>query len=211
MTPTNKITVLTTMLLVIGSAIALPALGQQDGRNHSLEAARERALRAARERDLQNRSSRLRMLEKEARRPVERRAPRLAVAQIREDFMRIQIANNELKLTAFRAEALDLKLVGKWASELKKLAGRLNFNLALPEPEKVTKRPPAEAEQLRQSIATLDGLIIGFVNNPIFKETNVIDAQLSGKARRTLEEIIELSGQVKKSSEKLRKAVQKPQ
>jgi hypothetical protein len=45
-----------------------------------------------------------------------------------------------------------------------------------------------------------------FVNNPIFKATNVIDPQLSSKARRSLDEIIELSEQVKESSEKLRKA-----
>jgi len=64
---------------------------------------------------------------------------------------------------------------------------------------------------LRLSIATLDGLVIQLTNIPIFTEANVIDRQLFDKARRSLDEIIELSGQVKKSSEKLRKAAQKSQ
>jgi len=62
---------------------------------------------------------------------------------------------------------------------------------------------------LKPLLEALDRQIIEFVNNPIFKAVNVINPQLSSKARRSLDEIIELSEQVKKSSEKLRKAVQK--
>jgi hypothetical protein len=80
----------------------------------------------------------------------------------------------------------------------------------LPEPEKGSKRPPvevgAEAGQLKTSLSALGELIYVFVRNPVFKEANVADVQRLAKARRDLDEIIELSGQVKKSSEKLRKA-----
>jgi hypothetical protein len=51
----------------------------------------------------------------------------------------------------------------------------------------------------------LEKLIIGFANNPIFREANVVDVQLSARAKHDLEDIIELSEQIEKSSEKLNK------
>ena len=41
--------------------------------------------------------------------------------------------------------------------------------------------------------------------NPMFKEVKVVDAQWSAKARRDLEDIIELSDGIKRSSKKLGK------
>jgi hypothetical protein len=147
------------------------------------------------------------------RKPAVRREQRLPFAQLSEDFTRIQVVNNELVVAAGRSEPLDLKFVAKSASEIRKLAERLRDNLALPELDKAhkpTMEDITETDQLRSSLSTLGKLIAGFAHNPVFKETNVVDAQLSAKARRDIEEIIELSGQIKKSSEKLNKAAQKP-
>lgn len=155
-----------------------------------------------------------RALEAELSSPSERDL-RLALAQIKEDFLRIQVVNHELLRAASRGGELDLKLVAKSASEIKKRAERLKRNLALPEPEKRPKGLTAEAwgepEQLRSSLSALDALILRFVNNPVFKSVTIVDAQLSAKARRDLEEIIELSSQLKKGSEQLHKAAQKSQ
>jgi hypothetical protein len=148
-------------------------------------------------------------------RTAEHRGPRLPFAQINEDFMHLQIVNNDLLRAVARSGTLDLTFVGKATSEIKKRAGRLKDNLVLPVPENDLKHSmPAvgvEAEQLRSSLLTLGRLIAGFAHNPIFKDTNIIDVQLSAKARRDLEAIIELSGQVKKNSERLNKAAQKSQ
>jgi pectate lyase len=59
---------------------------------------------------------------------------------------------------------------------------------------------------LRFSLLTLSNLIDQFVTNPVFKESRLIDAQLSAKALQDIEAIIELSGQLKLSSEKLKRA-----
>lgn len=210
---TNKIMAQAIVLLVLASAIAFPALGQQDNESREAAARRERDMRAHRERDLEQRSRRLREMGKEARRPPYRLFnnpdPRLAFTQIKQDFIRLQLVNNKLRLATSKAEFLDLKFVAKSASELKKIAGRLKSNLMLPEPDEAENGSPAAAEQLRSSIAALDRLVIGFVKNPIFNETSVLDVRLSAKAHRNLEEIIELSGQVERSSEILRKAGQK--
>ena len=195
MNPPSKFVVPTTVLLVI--AFVLPALGQQNQRRPGVAI-------LAKERELQNRSTSVERLKNGAGSPGERQDARLAFTQIREDFKRIQILNNKLMLAASSVEPLDLTFVGKSASEIKKLAGQLKANLALPEPEKVPKHPPGE--QLKPLFEALDRQIMEFVNNPIFKAVNVINPQMSSKARRSLDEIIELSEQVKESSGKLRKA-----
>lgn len=153
-------------------------------------------------------------LEESRRLGGERPDQRLVFAQISEDFLRIQIVNDELARALEPTGPLDFKLIAQAASEIKKRAGRLKYNLALPEPAERVKRPKLEVEtgaQLRAALTTLGPLIAGFAHNPIFKETKVLDAQLSTKARCDLEEIIELSSQVKKSSEQLSKAAIKTQ
>ena len=145
-------------------------------------------------------------------RPMPRRLePRLALAQIKEDFVRIQVINNELAGMVARArrEPLDLKLVSKSAGDIRKRAERLRDNLVLPEFEKVFEIPrvesPTEAEQLKSSLALLRGLILEFVNNPNFKNTQLVEVQTAMKARRDLEDIIDVCGWIKQSSEKLHK------
>jgi hypothetical protein len=154
-----------------------------------------------------------RRIEEGLRRPAERTEPQLAVAQIKEDYVRIQVVNGDLARAASQGGALDLKLVAKSASEIRKRAERLKHNLALPEPEQAAERPAAEAgdeeARLRASVSTLGKLIAGFVRNPIFREAGVFDARSAATARRDLEEIIGLSGRLKKESERLNKAVQK--
>ena len=144
-----------------------------------------------RERDRLEREHNLRILEKEGRRGDELQEQRLFFEQLSDDFMRIQIVNNKLREAVSNDGALDLALVAQSASEIRKRAGWLKDNLVLPEPEKSAKRTKvkvgADAEQLMSSLSALDELIVGFVRNPVFKEVNVVDAQLSAKARHDLE------------------------
>ncbi|HVF57323.1 MAG TPA: hypothetical protein VM934_14305 [Pyrinomonadaceae bacterium] len=151
----------------------------------------------------------------ETRQPAEQQYQRLVFTQISEDFLRIQVLNDELAKATLKDGPLDLKFVAQTTSDIKKLANRLKFNLALPEPEKDGKRPrpgdAAEPGELKQSLTALDKLIAKFVHNPVFKDANVVDAKLSAQARLDLEEIIELSGQVKKRSEQLHKSAFKSQ
>jgi hypothetical protein len=155
-----------------------------------------------------------RVMDRELHRPANPEEERLALAQIKEDYVRIQVVNHDLAQATAHAGALDLRVVAKLAAEIKKRAGRLKYNLVLPKPEEVATGPEptgTEIEQLQSALSALSELIVGFVNNPLFKEVNVVDVQSSTKARRDLEQIIALSEHVKKSSEKLDKAAQKPQ
>lgn len=137
----------------------------------------------------------------------EKRDPRLAFTQIREDFLRLQVVNNDLARAARGGGQLDLKLVAKSASEIKKRAERLRLNLALPEAEENAKaaasQPPADLEQLRTALSRLDGIVLRFANNLHAKGVRSLDAESSGRLRLDLEAIVALSGRVKKGSEKL--------
>jgi hypothetical protein len=181
------------------------ALGAQVEQNRTAErAARERMARDAAESE--EREMMLEMAER-YHRSGERREPRLAFAQIREDFLRLQVVNNDLARAVSGAGQLDFKLVAKSASEIKKRAERLKLNLALPDAAEVEKSPappaPTDPEQLRAALSRLDGIIQRFVNGLHAKGVRRFDAQTSATLRRDLEEIVALSGRVKKSSEKL--------
>jgi hypothetical protein len=140
-----------------------------------------------------------------------RKSEELRMAEIAEDYRDLQQVNNKMMAAAMRAAPPDYKMVAGSLADIRKRAERLNSNLALPKSEK-TKRPKLEdavdPEQLRESLATLDKLIIEFAHNPVFRDVNIVDAELSAKARRELDEIIELSGWVKKNCEKLNKGRQ---
>jgi hypothetical protein len=190
--------------VLLFAALALVAQGQQG--------AAERAVRERMSREAAESEEREMMLALTERyhRSGERRDPRLAFAQIREDFVRLQVVNNDLARAVAGGGRLDLKLVAKSASEIKKRAERLKDNLALPAAAEGDKAParetPTDPEQLRTALSRLDELILRFANNLHSKGVRRFDAQSSAKVRRDLEEIIVLSGRVKKSSEKLEEA-----
>jgi hypothetical protein len=208
----------TAAVALVLSALAFTTQGQQGGLA-TAQAERERQMRdnIIREQLDQERELMLAMTEK-LRESAQPRSPRLAIAQIREDYVRLQVINNELAEAVSRGGSLDLKLVAQSTGEIKKRADRLRLNLALPEPESETEGGArhkiavgAEAEQVKSALGTLDGLILKFVRNPLFRNPRLVDVRQSPQVRRDLDEIIELSGQIKKRGEQLNKAAQKSQ
>jgi pectate lyase len=138
---------------------------------------------------------------------------RLILVQIKEDFLQIQIVNDDLQRQASRADSIDFNAVAKSASEITSRAERLKDNLALPEIKKTRapretprSNPEASLEQLRWSLSVLSNSIKEFVENPVFARAGVVDAKLSAEASDDLAQIIEASRQVKRASEKLMRA-----
>ncbi|HXD30845.1 MAG TPA: hypothetical protein VN643_07005 [Pyrinomonadaceae bacterium] len=168
------------------------------------------------ERELELHIWNLRMLSEQARKPEKRRRdPQQSLAQIQEDYTKLQIVNRDLGRAAIKADALDLRFVTKSAADLGKYAQRLNENLALPQPDPVAEDTGtdliASRELMKPAILKLVRLTFRFVDNPFFKEASVIDTQQTTAARRDLEEVIRLSDALKKSSEKLNEAERKKQ
>jgi hypothetical protein len=197
-------------VVLFASAFSPPACGQtaqqiEDAKRAEME-------RRAGENERRLSAWELRMAE--VRRPPERRRDSaLAYTQIREDYKQLQIVNNGLARSVLGAGQLDFKYVAKAVSEIRSRAARLKENLMLPEGEKPAERSRPEvgaaAGPVKSSLLVLDKLVMEFVDSPIFEQARKVDVQQAAKARRNLEEIIELSDQIKKSSEKLKNSVPK--
>jgi hypothetical protein len=131
------------------------------------------------------------------------------IAQLKQDFERVQIARNEIVRAMSPGSALDYKFISTVTGEIKKRASRLEDNLALPEPdgdEKTQKNGmELNEEQIRVALSTLCNHIESFVTSPFFETPGVIDVQHSAKASRDLKSILELSGRIKRSATRLKK------
>jgi hypothetical protein len=139
-----------------------------------------------------------------------RPAPRgrgLIIPQHNRDFRRIQVLNDQLRQATVQSDVLDLEFVAKSASEINKCAKRLRYGLALQKSDVSAKVPSTEVktehDQVRSSLKALGELIAAFVNNPAFKDSRIVNAKSWVNVGRELDEIIELSSELKKSSSKL--------
>lgn len=154
-------------------------------------------------------------MEKEAAKPAAAKRPELPLEQIAEDFERIQAVNNRMMGAVMREASPDYGLISEAAAEIRKRAARLKSNLSLPEPEKkeagkgAEYRRPEDAAQMRAALLLLDRALVSFVKNPAFKNPDVVDAGDGAKARRDLEDVIELSRLIGKDAERLSKAAGK--
>ncbi len=159
-----------------------------------------------RDRNLRDREMQITLMEKGAK-GSPKPEPQLLLREINEDFARLQVVNNEVKLKTSANAVLDFKYVSDAAAEIKKRSTRLRTNLVFPDSAKADKReetPPAEG--LKSRLVTLDRLIRSFVTNPVFTDANVINTELAAKARGDLDEIIDLSDKIKKHAANLNKA-----
>ena len=122
-------------------------------------------------------------------------------AQIREDFTRLQVINNEMMQTVFVNRDIDRKLIVKTTSEINKRASRLSENLVLPridEKASVQKADDTRNDRsLEARLLELDHCIMSFIENPLFKQPNVVDSQNASKARSDLNLIVRLSKELK--------------
>jgi hypothetical protein len=135
--------------------------------------------------------------------PSSDREHREILNQIRKDFLRIQVVNDNLRQQATRADHPDLGLIAESAADIKRCAARLKENLSLPKVETVAEGPKnASEDQLLELLSGLSRSIDAFVGNPVFESAKVVNPSLSFQASRNLEEIIEASKEIRKLSER---------
>ena len=110
----------------------------------------------------------------------------------RADFRRLQIVNNDLMRRFFVLHTADARTIKSALDEIRKLAGRLQTNLAFPAPNPPAE-PAADKPLFEPAMRELDHAVMSFVNNPIFQEEKVLDAALAQRAGKDLNEIVRLS------------------
>ena len=210
---TNRHTKLaTSVVMVIASAylaeLMNAASAQQQGQPVYIPPVLERReTEMSREREARQREELRRGLGRSRARAANLRYVQAVIAQVAQDFERIQIARNEIVRTI--GNGLDYKFVTEVASEIKKRASRLEDNLALPKPEESQKRvvnqDELDEDEIKVALQMLCDRIESFVKNPLFETPGVIDVQHSTKASSDLESILKLSVTVRKSAERLKK------
>ena len=138
----------------------------------------------------------------------DRKPSRATAVQVKEDFGRIQIIYNEIVLAMSAGKMLDDDFISDALEGINKSASRLKSNLALPridDKERSQKRQNGIGEvKLERSLRLLCSHISNFVTNPLFESSGALDVELSIKASRDLNEIIELSDHLRKKTGKLK-------
>lgn len=151
-------------------------------------------------------------MEREAAKPRTPEGEKLALAQIAEDFERIQVINNKMMIAAMSAATPDYARIADTTVEIRKRANRIRDNLQLPkaDSEEATKRPEhkqaVDAARMKAALIALDGSIMSFIKSPIFKEPGVVDVQHAARAGHDLETIIEFSQLIAEDAGRLRKS-----
>jgi hypothetical protein len=132
-----------------------------------------------------------------------------AIEQIKEDFRHIQIVRNEIVRNILANKPLDYRLISEEAGDVRKRADRLKTSLAAPAGEETAKSQKNEVDfndqDMKSVLVRLCKLIDSFVENPVLKTPGITDAQQSKKAASDLLNIIDLSGNIKRSADKLNK------
>ena len=154
-------------------------------------------------------------MEREAARPRTPEEEKLALTQIAEDFEKIQVINNKMMGVTMRAVSPDYARIAGTTAEIKMRANRMKDNLRLSKVDsnEVEKSPgykkAQDADGMKANLLSLDGLIMSFIKNPIFKNPGVVDVEQAAKASRDIGTIIELSNLVNKDAQRLSKPAEK--
>lgn len=160
-----------------------------------------------RQQEMSNREWQLRNFGKEPGRPTDRRQVEALMKQTEEDFNRILTLHNELARALASKNAVDYQFVSDATAEIKKRAGRVQSTLKLEPEEGYT---PSKVEEINDAgmndaLIKLCKQIRSFVTNPTIENPNTVDAQQLTKARHDLYSVIQLSAQIKKDADKLKK------
>ena len=160
-----------------------------------------------RQQDMSRREWQLRNFGNEPGGPVDRRRVEALMKQTEEDFNRILTLHNEIARALASKNALDYEFVSDASGEIKKRASRVQSTLRLEPEEGQTPEKLEEINdsQMKDALIKLCKQIRSFVTNPSIENPGTVDAQQITKARIDLEAMIQLSGQIKKDSEKLKK------
>ena len=133
---------------------------------------------------------------------------RASIDQVKQDFKRIQIIRNEMIDYLLANKPLDYKRVAEQSGEINKRTVRLKEFLMQPIPDEKGKEQKNQAElnndEIKGALVKLCNLIFSFTENPILKTPGTVDVQQSARAGRDLLSIIEISGAIKKTAERLK-------
>lgn len=164
----------------------------------------------ARQQDMSSREYQLRNFGNQPGSNPDRRKLESLMVQTEEDFNRILTLHNEIARFVSSDKPVDYRFISDATAEIKKRATRLQSTLVLRQPPSATRSADDSEEfdysQIKPALIKLCKHIKSFVTNPIIETPNTVNADELAKARRELESLIQLSGQIKKDADRLSKS-----
>jgi len=163
-----------------------------------------------RQQDMSSREYQLRNFGNESGKPLDRRQLEALMAQTEQDFNRILTLHNEFARAISSSASLDYQFVSDAAAEIRKRANRLQTTLVLRESQKEKSNTKQEEHkindtELKTGLISLCKYIRAFVTNPVIETPNTVNAEHLARAKRDLESLIQMSGQIKKDADELNK------
>ena len=163
---------------------------------------------------IRDRQFRMMEMEREVAQPLTPEEQKLALSQIAEDYKQIQVINNKMMAAVMGSDKPKYVNVIETLGEIRNRASRLKQNLGLANIEadkspKVEYKPAGTVKEMKSALLTLDGWIMSFVSNSMFKNPEVVDVKDAAKAKRDLELIIERSQLITKDADRLNKSSSK--
>jgi hypothetical protein len=166
------------------------------------------------ERARQASEARLRSAELEASEEAENQKHiQAAIANMKQDFTRIQVLRNDIARNLVAHKPLDYSLITEQTAEINKRAHRLNvYMLArVPEGKESNSTSDLKSEEMVVALVKLCKLIDSFTENPALKNAATIDAKEIEKAKEDkakadedLMAIIILSESIQRKSDTLK-------
>lgn len=153
--------------------------------------------RPSTQQQVQNREWALENLRKQARLQPNARQRLLDQANLRNDFRQLQVVNNNLMTRMFKnphAQTLTNKEIRSSLGEIKKLAERVGDGFGIPRSKLKTDTEIA----LTPGLLQLDKAVMSFVDNPLFQQLRIYDAELASQAAKDLNDVVRLADVLKK-------------
>jgi hypothetical protein len=205
---THDISITIAGAIAFMSVLAVPIVAQQQGQPVYVPPVMERRdADMVNQRALREEESLRRRLVASSVRVSDPRFLQAVILQVKEDFERIQVVRNELVRLTSANNALNYKFISDATGEIRKRSNRLKKNLALADPEggEESKKNGGELdpEQMKDALLRLCNRIESFVKSSVFETPGVVDVEGSAKANSDLENMIQLSSNIRKNAQRL--------
>jgi hypothetical protein len=140
--------------------------------------------------------------------PADPKQLQALMAQVQQDFERILTLHNQIVHVVTTNDTLAVDFVSDATAEIRKRATHLLTTLAFEKPDASEqnrdKRKQFKDSEMKDALVTLCQHIESFITNPVIKTPGTIDAQQSARARRDLQDVIELGDSISKSAKRLK-------
>ena len=162
----------------------------------------------ARQQEQSQREMELRNLSNQGNMRADPKKREQLATEIQQDFEKILVLHNELARFILNNKPLDYGFISDSSAEIRKRASHLQKTLALNRIDNESdqdKRLEFPDARIKDAVAMLCSEIKSFVTNPVIDKPGTVNAPELARARRDLQDVIDLSANLKKSADRLKK------